>query len=540
MAALQCEICGGKLTAKSGGLFECEYCGMQYDKTRIQEMVQEIKGTVKVEGTVQVTGTVKLDGPVEVKGSTNVEGLLKRGWMAIEDRQYDEAKNCFNQALQMDSELGQAYFGIAMATVEYNTVQRLAETADFRFKQYIERARKYADEKTLTMLQEYDTAKTAKKQRMEAKEEEERARKEAAYLRKKQMEEVVLRNKEQIHKRAEILRQRITSCNTSTLAIQADGTLLSTGGNKNGQLNVSGWHSLKAVAASDEHTIGLKENGTVVACGNTKTGCCDVMGWQNIVKIATCDSLTVGLKEDGRVTCTTIKGSLSNFGQSNVYGWRDIQDIAVSTHATVGIRKDGKLVYCGNLSRIDDRIERLSDFVSVDIAENAFIALRSNGEVVMFNPWTDVGLGQWTKWTDIVQVAAGYDHVVGLKADGTVMADGKNKEGECNVSKWQDIVAVCATFRSTVGLKQDGTILQAGLMMKPVSAWRLFQNADTLEEESVKAKAVAKEKLASKLQREKQVLSIEMQEIQRNLFAGKRRREIEARLAEIETELKGL
>ena len=55
MAALQCEICGGKLMAKSGGLFECEYCGMQYDKTRIQEMVQEIKGTVKVEGTVEVT-----------------------------------------------------------------------------------------------------------------------------------------------------------------------------------------------------------------------------------------------------------------------------------------------------------------------------------------------------------------------------------------------------------------------------------------------------------------------------------------------------
>ena len=64
MAALQCEICGGKLMAKAGGLFECEYCGMQYDKTRIQEMVQEIKGTVQVEGTVEVKGTVKVEGGV--------------------------------------------------------------------------------------------------------------------------------------------------------------------------------------------------------------------------------------------------------------------------------------------------------------------------------------------------------------------------------------------------------------------------------------------------------------------------------------------
>ena len=72
MAALQCEICGGKLVAKSGGLFECEFCGMQYDKTRIQEMVQEIKGTVRVEGTVEVKGTVAIDT------QTKKDNLLKR------------------------------------------------------------------------------------------------------------------------------------------------------------------------------------------------------------------------------------------------------------------------------------------------------------------------------------------------------------------------------------------------------------------------------------------------------------------------------
>ena len=85
MAALQCEICGGKLMAKAGGIFECDSCGMQYDKTRIQEMVQEIKGTVKVEGTVEVQGTVKVDGPVKVEGGVNIESLLKRGWLSLED-----------------------------------------------------------------------------------------------------------------------------------------------------------------------------------------------------------------------------------------------------------------------------------------------------------------------------------------------------------------------------------------------------------------------------------------------------------------------
>ena len=116
MAALQCEICGGKLIAKAGGLFECDSCGMLYDKTRIQEMVQEIKGTVKVEGTVEVTGTVKLDGPVKVESSISIDNLLKRGFMQLEDGRWDTATETFNQILAMDPENGRAYLGLAMAT----------------------------------------------------------------------------------------------------------------------------------------------------------------------------------------------------------------------------------------------------------------------------------------------------------------------------------------------------------------------------------------------------------------------------------------
>ena len=55
---LQCEICGGKLIGKAGGIYECDSCGMEYDTTWVKEKIQEIKGTVKVEGTVEVTGKV--------------------------------------------------------------------------------------------------------------------------------------------------------------------------------------------------------------------------------------------------------------------------------------------------------------------------------------------------------------------------------------------------------------------------------------------------------------------------------------------------
>ena len=62
MAALQCEICGGKLIGKPGGVFECDSCGMEYSTEWAKAKIQEIRGTVQVEGTVEVTGTVKVEG----------------------------------------------------------------------------------------------------------------------------------------------------------------------------------------------------------------------------------------------------------------------------------------------------------------------------------------------------------------------------------------------------------------------------------------------------------------------------------------------
>ena len=65
-------------------------------------------------------------------------------------------------------------------------------------------------------------------------------------------------------------------------------------------------------------------------------------------------------------------------------------------------------------------------------------------------------------WRDIVAVSAGYEHTVGLKSDGTVVAMGLNGNGQCDVSDWRDIVAVAAGIWHTVGLKSDGTVVATG------------------------------------------------------------------------------
>ena len=208
------------------------------------------------------------------------------------------------------------------------------------------------------------------------------------------------------------------------------------------------------------------------------------------------------------------------------------------------------------------------------------VGLKTDGTVAAVGDNSD-GQCDVSSWRDIVAVSAGSYHTVGLKADGTVVAVGNNDHGQCNVSDWRGIVAVSTEGHHTVGLKSDGTVVAVrdnDYGKCHVSDWKLFQNLETIEEEREQAR-LRREKEAEKarkreeqlraerekakrekaerekaerekaerekaerkaaLEREKTALQTELANL-RGLFTGKRRREIESRLAQIEKDLKGL
>jgi alpha-tubulin suppressor-like RCC1 family protein len=89
------------------------------------------------------------------------------------------------------------------------------------------------------------------------------------------------------------------------------------------------------------------------------------------------------------------------------------------------------------------------------------VGLKADGTVVAVG---DNYFGQCdvSGWSGITQVAAGYYHTVGLKADGTVVAVGDNDYGQCDVSGWSGIIQVAAGYFHTVGLKADGNVVAVG------------------------------------------------------------------------------
>jgi len=503
MAMLQCEVCGGKLVGKPDGIFECEYCGLQYDTAWAKAKIQEIKGIVQVEGTVEVTGTVK------VEGSVNLESFLKRGKLALEDEDFDEAKTHFNKALDIDAECVEAYLGLAMADVEVCEIDCFAYAEELDNKYYL-KAKKFADKKLLKELEAYE------KEAEEYFEEEARKAAEEKAIKEKNLQDN--------NKRLEFIREKrrpatnMVSCQRDIVALNSDGTVVETSTWKYASL----WSNIIAVSNSTGHLVGLKADGTVVACGSDSCGQCAVSEWTGIVAIATGYEHTIGLKSDGTVVATKFLGTEDyhrDYRQSAVSEWKDIVAIGAGKHYSVGLKSDGTVVVAGSLLG-GDKYLYWKDIVSVAAGENNIMGVKADGTVVR-NQLSEWELRDCEEWQDIVFASYGAYHVVGLKADGTVVAAGDNKTGQCEVSDWKNILAVFAGGRCTVGLKADGTIVYAGDIDEDasvISEWKLFDDFGNLEEEQkgrMPEAHLAKEKLVIEDKRKREEYQKSMYRIEK-------------------------
>ena len=537
MAALQCEICGGKLVGKPGGIFECDSCGMEYSTEWAKAKIQEIKGTVKVEGTVEVTGKVQVEGgSVTVEGAATKESLLKRAKMCCAENQWEKAGELLEQVLNADPECGEAYLYSYMSKNQMRTQDELHSAyVNVKWKvnesRDIEKALCFAAGETAEMLAQWEQDRQA------AIEEDRKHR--------QKMRGVL----EARRKLIEPAKKRIVMGEGYIAGLRIDGTVALTG-EREGRFNVGSWCDIVAIAGDYDHIVGLRADGTVVATGDNENGQCNVGDWRNITAIACCNSRTVGLCTDG----TAVATGWNNYGECNVKGWRDIIAIACGDSHTVGLCADGTVVAteCDDDSRCS-----VGDW-------------RCNMTITKWADEDECSLG---KWWDIIAIDCGYYHTVGLRLDGTVVATGRNMYGQCDVSncRWENIVAVACSDRQTVGLCADGTVITTGDKTKnkcDTSKWKLFDSIDTLAEELEESRKAAKthrlaeqraederrlaqqeaaraekeRELAARrarraeLEQERDALKTELASL-KGIFAGIRRRDIETRLEQIETGL---
>lgn len=263
----------------------------------------------------------------------------------------------------------------------------------------------------------------------------------------------------------------------SAAAIKKDGNIVHS---KNmdkydNNFDFSNWNDIVSISYMEQYAIALRIDGTVVSTGKKKI---DTQEWNNIIAVSAGEKFVVGLKNDG----TVVAYGHNAEGQCNVSEWSNIVAIATGWRHTVGLDKNGNLHFTGHVSdktrNAAEQIENKDKIVAIaagggdkNIGKGHTVVLRSDGTVDAVGDNT-FGQCNVKEWTNIVAIAAGDWHTVGLKADGTVITTRPDEEtlkqypdlytGACNVGEWEDVVEISAGSGLTVGLQSDGTLKVVG------------------------------------------------------------------------------
>ena len=147
--------------------------------------------------------------------------------------------------------------------------------------------------------------------------------------------------------------------------------------------------------------------------------------------------------------------------------WKDVTRLAAPEEGrgiVYGLRNDGTV-----LIAVDGITKELScDEKIMEICTGYFgdlLGITESGKVTVLSPNMEAeekGMYQVEGWKNIMQLAMGESHTVGLQADGTVMAAGQNYAGQCDVEDWKDIVYIAAGRTCTLGITAAGDLKMAG------------------------------------------------------------------------------
>lgn len=491
--------------------------------------------------------TITTSDPIKIP----YESLLQRGWIFLENCDWDNAEKCFDKVLDINLGCSEAYLGKLCAEKRCKRVCELQHLLElFSDSPNYQRAIQFGTlelrenlEQAHQLVEDYFAERTATLERIRNT-----ISKVCGYICTGDFATAGVKSD------GTVTAVGINGCKCNVgdwkgvisicwgsnhlVGLKLDGTVVATGFSIYGQY-IGSWKDIVAISCGEHHTVGLKSDGTVVATGSNIYGQCNVESWKNIVAITCGEDCTVGLKSDGTVSAT---GSMT-YGKCNVGNWKDIVSIVCGKNHIIGIKADATVVATGYNLDGGCNVEDWKNIVSVSCGEYHIVGLKSNGNVIATgtnkNSRCDV-----EDWRNIVAVSCGEDRTVGLKADGTVIATGDNTLGQCDVGEWENIVAIGCGGYHTVGLKSNGTVIATGSNgygQCDVGEWKLFKSMDSIDQERNEAK-----KLWQEIIQHCRALELEQNQLRTNLrtlkglFASRKRREIESRLSEIEMELKVL
>jgi len=405
-------------------------------------------------GISKVLDTEKKAEPAAVKEkvieqqtpASNIEPLLERVFMFLEDGEWSSADEYCEKVLDINPKCAEAYLGKLMAELKVNKRADLNEQAEpFDGNGNYQKAIRFTDDSLKATLAGYiEQIKTRN----------ENARLEDVYNRAKKAMSAA--HTESAYKEAEHLFESIREYMDSTTLAQAC------------------CEKAKIARKEEQKRVKRKKRIAIITTAIVCAVAAYIIVLNTVIIPNGQYSDAMALMDAGKYSEAITafealggyKDSATKINECNVVildgKYNEASALAEAGQYTEAIAAFGTL---GDYSDAQERIFELWGKVTIRETISAgfdhTVGIKEDGTVVAIGS-NEYGQCDVSSWTDIVAVSAGNYYTVGLKANGTVVAVGSNKSGKCDVSDWHDIVAVSAGLRHTVGLKADGTVVAAG------------------------------------------------------------------------------
>lgn len=313
---------------------------------------------------------------------------------------------------------------------------------------------------------------------------------------------------------------------TGFIGLTAEGTMRSTGLPEQMAQQLEGWRSIRRAYLMDNILLGIDDKGRVVAASSDESipveEVAAMFDGAGVEKLLFGKDICAALRTDG--TLTVIRGDypdryLEQFFVDGNYaahkGWTNLADARIlpvtmgdeydpdMRLALVGLTHDGTVLADGlsvasrewatvldtvaNVSDMqfympDAYVQRASYRTPLAVSLNYAAMINHDGQLEWVGTVNGKKLQNASdKWSNLVSVAGSFSHIVGLKADGTVIAQGLNNSRQCDVDDWRNITAVAAGESFTVGLTEYGMIAYTGSTQNGAGFSRYWSNVAAID-----------------------------------------------------------
>ncbi len=451
------------------------------DMSKLGFMQDLIRGIKKILDAQAPKATVVKETVVS-GGYANTAPLLKRAFMFLEDGEFDRADEFCEQVLNIDPENAQAYLGKLMAQMQVRNREALKDCAmPFDGNNNYLKAVRFADRELKEILAGYIEHIKIRNEnaRLEnlyqtASRKMSVAATEAAFKEASMAFAMVFGYKD-ADALAEQCLEKAEEARKDGILSQAKAKMSDTVVHKNEEAvkllkTVSGWKDAdELIAACEKKIAEIRAKEEADRLERERQAEADRLERERQAEIARQEAAQrakrnkkIALISAGAVAVvaavlvllfTWIIPSMDYSAAMELKEKGELKKAAM-VFSELGDFRDAK-------NQASTILEKLFVRTTISVGYDHTVGLKADGTVVASGS-NYYGQCRVSDWRGIVAISARSSHTIGLKADGTVVATGDNSDGECYVSGWKNIVAISAGYKHTVGLKANGTVVATG------------------------------------------------------------------------------